>query len=129
MKQLNLFVFKLLLITGISLAVHAGEVYKTVDENGNVVFSDKKSSDAEKVQVQPNVVDINTPAMPESTVQEKPKQQASSQPQVNQQQVNVTGTTAGGNARRRVRTQTNGEGINNGRRPTATPAARHGVGR
>jgi len=121
--------FLLLIFAASSFNELAGEIYKTVDENGNVVFGDKKSSDAEKVQVQPNVVDINTPAMPESTVQDKPKQQASSQPQVIQQQVNVTGTSTGGNARRRVRTQTNGEGINNGRRPTATPAARHGVGR
>ena len=121
--------FLLLIFAASSFNGLSAEIYKTVDEKGNVVFSDKKSSDAEKVQVQPNVVDINTPAMPESTAQEKPKQQASSQPQVIQQQVNVTGTSAGGNARRRVRTQTNGEGVNNGRRPTATPAARHGVGR
>lgn len=121
--------FLLLIFAASSFNELAAEIYKTVDENGNVVFSDKKSSDAEKVQVQPNVIDIDAPAMPESSAQKEPKQQASSQPQVVQQQVNVTGTPTGGNARRRVRTQTNGEGINNGRRPTATPAARHGVGR
>jgi hypothetical protein len=121
--------FLLLIIATSPVSELAAEIYKTVDENGNVVFSDKKSTGAENVQVQPNVIDIDTPAMPESTAQEKPKQQASSQPQVIQQEVTVTGTSAGGNARRRVRTQTNGEGINNGRRPTATPAARQGVGR
>ena len=121
--------FLLLIIVTSPVDELAAEIYKSVDENGNVVFSDKKSTGAENVQVQPNVIDIDTPAMPVSTAQEKPKQQASSQPQVVQQQVNVTNTSAGGNARRRVQTQTNGEGINNGRRPTATPAARHGVGR
>jgi len=121
--------FFLLIIIASPVGELAAEIYKTVDENGNVVFSDKKSTGAENVQVQPNVIDIDTPAMPESSAQKEPKQQASSQPQVVQQQVNVTGTPTGGNARRRVRTQTNGEGINNGRRPTATPAARHGVGR
>jgi len=121
--------FFLLIIVASPVGELAAEIYKTVDENGNVVFSDKKSTGAENVQVQPNVIDIDTPAMPESSAQKEPKQQASSQPQVVQQQVNVTGTPTGGNARRRVRTQTNGEGINNGRRPTATPAARHGVGR
>ena len=121
--------FLLLIIVTSPIDELAAEIYKTVDENGNVVFSDKKSTGAENVQVQPNVIDIDTPAMPESTAQREPKSQPSSQPQVIQQEVTVTGTSAGGNARRRVRTQTNGEGINNGRRPTATPAARHGVGR
>lgn len=102
----------------------AGEIYKTVDENGNIVFSDKQTHDAEKVQVQPNVVDINTPVVPESTTHDKPKQQVSSQPQVIQQEVNVSGANTGGNARRRVRTQTNGEGIDrHNHKPVATPAA------
>jgi len=121
--------FLLLIIVTSPIDELTAEIYKTVDENGNVMFSDKKSTGAENVQVQPNVIDIDTPAMPESTAQREPKSQASSQPQVIQQEVNVTGTSAGGNARRRVQTQTNGEGINNGRRPSANPAARHGVGR
>ena len=114
----------LLLLFGSSPVVAlAGEIYKTVDENGNVVFSDKKTHDAEMVQVQPNVVDIDTPTMPESTVQEKPNQQTTSQPIVVQQEVNVSRAT-GGNARRRVRTQTNGEGIDrHNHKPAATPAA------
>ena len=115
--------FLLLLFGSSPVVALAGEIYKTVDENGNVVFSDKKTHDAEKVQVQPNVVDINTPVVPESTTQDKPKQQASSQPHVIQQEVNVSGANTGGNARRRVRTQTNGEGIDrHNHKPTATPA-------
>ncbi len=70
MKRLVLFVFKLLLITGISLVVHAADVYRTVDENGNVVFSDKKTHDAETINVQPNVIGLDIPDMPESSTQE-----------------------------------------------------------
>jgi len=118
--------FLLLLFGSSSVVALAGEIYKTVDENGNVVFSDKKTHDAEKVQVQPNVVDVNTPVIPDSTAQDKPNQQSSSQPQVIQQEVNVSGTNTGANARRRVRTQTNGEGIDRHKhkhKPVATPAA------
>jgi hypothetical protein len=115
--------FLLLLFGSSSVVALAGEIYKTVDENGNVVFSDKKTYDAEKVQVQSNVVDVNTPVMPESTTQEKPKQQAYSQPQVIQQEVTVSGANTGANARRRVRTQTNGEGIDRHKQPVATSAA------
>lgn len=115
----------LLLIFGSSPVVAlAGEIYKTVDENGNVVFSDKKTHDAEKVQVQPNVVDINTPVVPESTARDQPKQQVSTQPQVIQQEVNVWSGTADANKRRRVRTQTNGEGLDrHNHKPVAAPAA------
>ena len=95
----------LLLIFGSSPVVTlAGEIYKSVDENGSVVFSDKKSHDAEKVQVQPNVVDINTPVALEPTTQDQPKQQVSTQPQVIQQEVNVWSGTTDTNKRRRVRT-------------------------
>jgi hypothetical protein len=123
MKQLNLFVVKLLLITGISLAAHADEVYKTVDENGNVVFSDKKTQDAETINVQPNVVDLDIPEMPEPTAQEKSNKPVSSYSGDEQQEMTGWNTTNGNNLRRRVRTETNGEGINHPR-ATATPGGR-----
>jgi hypothetical protein len=67
------FFFLLLIIVTSSFDVLAVEVYKTVDESGAVVFSDKQTHDAEKIKVQPNVVDLNTPVMPESSSQGKPK--------------------------------------------------------
>ena len=74
--------------------------------------------------MQPNVVDINTPVVPESTTQDQPKQQVSTQPQVIQQEVNVWSGTADANKRRRVRTQTNGEGLDrHNHKPVAAPAA------
>jgi hypothetical protein len=70
----------------------AAEVYKTVDENGNIVFSDKPSADAETIKVQPNVVDVNIPKMPEPAVQEKPRTQTSTQSREVEQEMIGYGT-------------------------------------
>ena len=55
----------ILLILGI-LAVPAvmGDVYRSVDEDGNIVYSDKSSPDAEKVEIQ-EVQTIDPGAVPE----------------------------------------------------------------
>lgn len=55
-KNIRLISLPLLLMG--SLNVLAVEAYKTVDENGAVVFSDKKTQGAETIKVEPNVVDL-----------------------------------------------------------------------
>lgn len=115
----------LLVSTVVSSAVYAAEVYKSVDENGNVVFSDKKTLDAETVNVQPNVVDLDIPDMPESTSQKTSSKQSSSYPNTTQSEAGGWYRNNGSNLRRRVRTQTNGEGVN---RPKATAAPGGRVG-
>ena len=40
-----------LLLTFIFACVHAETVYKTVDEEGNIIFSDQPSADAEKIEL------------------------------------------------------------------------------
>lgn len=111
------------------LAALAAEVYKTVDENGNVVFSDKPTANAETINVQPNVINVNIPEMPEPAVQEKSRTQTTTQSREAESEMIGYGTANGGNVRRRVRTETNGEGINRSR-PRAAPAGgRAGGGR
>ena len=117
--------FLLLITVAASTDTYAAEVYKTVDENGNVVFSDKKSQDAEMIDVQPNVVDLDIPDMPESTVQEKSNSSISNNSGSAQQEMGGWNATNGSNMRRRVRTETNGEGVNHNR-PSATPVGRPG---
>jgi len=91
----------------------AVEVYKTVDESGATVFSDKQTHDAETVKVQPNVVDINTPVMPESSTQKKQKKQVSNSSKGTQQEMSGwNSTNTNRNVHRKVRTKTNGEGVN-----------------
>lgn len=87
------------------------EVYKTVDENGDVTFSDKQTKDAEIIEVQPNIVDVDVPAMPAPTVQEATRNQPSGNQIEIQQEAVGRGTAEGANLRRRVRNETNGEGI------------------
>ena len=117
--------FLLLITVAASTDTYAAEVYKTVDENGNVVFSDKKSQDAEMIDVQPNVVDLDIPDMPESTVQEKSNSSISNNSGSAQQEMGGWNATNGSNIRRRVRTETNGEGVNHNR-PSTTPVGRPG---
>ena len=105
------FILLLLIITS-SFDVCAGEIYKTVDENGNVVFSDKKTHDAETINVQPNVIGLDIPDMPESSTQAKSKKQVSNNSAGAPQEMGGWNTNNGSNLRRRVRTQTNGEGVN-----------------
>ena len=117
--------FLLLITVAASTDTYAAEVYKTVDENGNVVFSDKKSQDAEMIDVQPNVVDLDIPDMPESTVQERSNSSISNNSGSAQQEMGGWNATNGSNIRRRVRTETNGEGVNLNR-PSTTPVGRPG---
>ena len=113
-------IFCLLLIAvAVSFNTRAAEVYRTVDEDGNVVFSDKKTHDAETINVQPNVIDLDIPDMPASSTPAKSKKQASNNSGNTQFEMGGWNANNGNNLRRKVRTQTNGEGIN---RPGATPA-------
>ena len=125
MTQLYNFVIKLLFMACIASAVHAAEVYRTVDENGNVVFSDKKTHDAETINVQPNVIDLDIPDVPVTSTQGKSNKPVSNPPAGGQQEMSGWNANNGSNLRRRVRTQTNGEVVN---RPkaTATPGRRVG---
>jgi hypothetical protein len=117
--------FLLSLIFTSSFDALAGEIFKTVDENGNVVFSDKKTQDAETVDVQPNVIGLDIPDMPESSTQAKSKKQVSNNSAGAPQEMGGWNTSNGSNMRRRVRTETNGEGVNQNR-PSATPGGRPG---
>ena len=119
------FLLLLILATG-TFEVLAGEVYKTVDENGNTVFSDKKTHDAETINVQPNVVGLDIPDMPASSSQQKSKKQASSKSGGNKSEVSGwNATNNSGNLKRRVRTETNGDGVNRNK-PASAPGVRAG---
>ena len=122
------FIILLSIVVTYPLDALAEEVYKTVDENGNTVFSDKPTANAETINVQPNVIDVNIPEMPESAAKEKPKTQTTTQSREVEQEMVGYGTANGGNVRRRVRTETNGEGINRSR-PAAPAGGRAGGGR
>jgi hypothetical protein len=104
--------FLLLLIITSSFDARASEIYKTVDENGNVVFSDKKTQDAKIIDVQPNVIGLDIPDIPESSTQAKSKKQVSNNSAGAPQEMGGWNTNNGSNMRRRVRTETNGEGVN-----------------
>jgi hypothetical protein len=52
------FFYLLVAAATVSFSVHAQEIYKSVDENGTVVFSDTPTVDAEEIQVDPNVVEV-----------------------------------------------------------------------
>lgn len=121
--------FLLAIIVTASLDAAAAEVYKTVDENGNVVFSDKPTANAETINVQPNVVEVDIPDMPEPAVQEKSRTQTSTQSREVESEMIGYDTRNGGNVRRRVRTETNGEGINHSRPSAAPGGGRAGGGR
>ena len=117
----------LLIVASTSFTALAEKIYKTVDEKGNVVFSDKKTPDAEKIKVQPNVVDIRTPVMPEPTAEEKAKK--AKQKEVTQTEEVGRGTATGGNIKRKIRNTTNGEGINRPKPPVAVqPIRKPGAG-
>ena len=113
------YYFLLLISITVSVGAYATELYRTVDENGNVVFSDKKTHDAETIIVQPNVIDLDIPDMPESSAQKTSKKQVSNNSGAAQQELSGWNTTNGSNLRRRARTETNGA-IS---RPKATPAS------
>ena len=122
------FIILLSIVVTYPLDALATEVYKTVDENGNIVFSDKPTANAEMINVQPNVVDVDIPKMPESTAKEEPRTQTTTRSREVEQEMTGYGTANGGNLRRRVRTETNGEGINRPG-PAAPAGGRAGGGR
>jgi hypothetical protein len=113
------YYFLLLISITVSVGAYATELYRTVDENGNVVFSDKKTHDAETIIVQPNVIDLDIPDMPESSAQKTSKKRGSNNSGTAQQEISGRNTTNGSNLRRRARTETNGATS----RPKATPAS------
>jgi hypothetical protein len=47
-----------LALAAVSLTVSADEVYKSVDENGVVTFSDTPTPAAQEIEVKPNVVEV-----------------------------------------------------------------------
>lgn len=109
----------LLIAVAVSFNTYAAEVYRTVDEDGNVSFGDIKTHDAETVNVQPNVIDLDIPDMPESSAQQNSKKQVSNNSAGVPQEMGGWNANNGNNLRRRVRTETNGEGVN---RHKSTPA-------
>lgn len=119
-RQLMIFskhLLLLLIVAATSFETFAEKIYKTVDESGNVVFSDKKTPGSEKIKVQPNVVDIRTPVMPEPTAEEKAKK--AKQKEVTQVEEVGRGTATGGNIKRKIRNVTNsGQNI---KRPPKEP--------
>ncbi len=128
------YLFVLLIVSTTTFNAFAEKIYKTVDESGAVVFSDKKTPDAEKIRVQPNVIDVRTPVMPEPVVsKKKPKQSSARQNDVNQEVVG-RGTANAGNLKRKIRNVTNGgENIKRpinrpGTLPVQRPGARPGGG-
>lgn len=122
------YIILLSIVVTYPLGALAAEVYKTVDENGNIVFSDKPTANAETINVQPNVVNVDIPEMPESTAKEKPRTQTTTQSREAESEMIGYDAANGGNVRRRVRTETNGEGINRSR-PAAPTGGRAGGGR
>ena len=108
----------LLIVAATSFETFAEKIYKTVDESGNVVFSDQKTPGSEKIKVQPNVVDVRTPVMPEPTAEEKAKK--TKQKEVTQTQETGRGTATAGNLKRKIRNVTNGG--ENIKRPVNLPA-------
>ncbi len=125
MNKFFKFVIKPFLLICITSAVHAAEVYRTVDENGNMVFSDKKTHDAETINVQPNVTELNIPDIPVTSTQGKSNKSTANSPSGGQQEMSGWNANNGSNLRRRVRTQTNGEVVNR-HKATATPSRRGG---
>jgi hypothetical protein len=51
-------ILMVLAVAGVSLATSAQEVYKTVNADGVVEYSDSPTPDAQEVEVKPNVVDV-----------------------------------------------------------------------
>lgn len=87
------------------------EVYETVDKDGDVTFSDTKTKDAKIIEVQPNVVDVDVPVMPEPTVQAPMGNSAPGESIYIQQEAFGRGTAEGANLHRRIQNETNGEGV------------------
>jgi len=126
------YLFVLLIVSVTAFSAHAEKIYKTVDESGAVVFSDKKTPDAEKIIVQPNVVDVRTPVMPEPVSSKKKpnkSKKSSAKQSEAEQEVVGRGTANAGNLKRKIRNVTNGgENIKRPiRRPVNLPVQRPGA--
>jgi len=114
-------------LTVLFTPLHAETIYKTVDESGAAVFSDEPAQNSEKINVHPNVVDVDIPDIPTSSHpinnRSKIMQTTHGRSDGNQTIEIGTGTTRAGDLKRKIRNRTNGEGVN---RPVARPAARSG---
>ena len=64
----QILLLALVLMLACSLTAAASDIYKSVDADGVVEFSDRPSSDAEKIEVQPNVIQTAPVNMPEPVV-------------------------------------------------------------
>jgi len=121
------YIFMLFFITALPLTTIAETIYKTVDESGAAVFSDERAPDAEKINVQPNVVDVDIPDIPTTAHPNttRPKVMQTGHDKSSEEHITEigSGTATAGNLKRKIRNRTNGEGIN---RPVARPAARSG---
>jgi len=117
--------------TALAETTYAEIIYKTVDENGAPVFSDKRMPGAEKIIVEPNVIDVDIPDMPLHTAPTShPKvMHTGTHKNLNNNQIIESGYGYGasGNLKRKIRNITNGEGIKHPvTRPIAKPVARTG---
>jgi hypothetical protein len=59
-----------LFVLAVSFTAGAQEIFKHVNEDGSVEYSDMPSPDAQEIEVDPNVVDV-TPGKPESRSPER----------------------------------------------------------
>jgi len=57
-------ILSFVLILACSLTAAASDVYKRVNEDGLIEFSDRPSPDADKIEVKPNVVETNPVTRP-----------------------------------------------------------------
>ena len=116
-------IFIPIVVITLPLTSIAETVFKSVDKSGTAVFSDEKTPDAEKIIVQPNVIDVDVPDMPTPAHKSTPKQrimQTTHDSQGHSQATEIgSGTATAGNLKRKIRNVTNGESINR-------PAARAG---
>ena len=60
-----------LIMTAVSFMAGAQEIYKTVNEDGVVEYSDMPTPEAQEVEVKPNVVEV-TPAKPADPASDVP---------------------------------------------------------
>jgi hypothetical protein len=74
-------ILSLSLILACSFSAAAEEVYKRVGPDGMIEFSDRPSSDADKIEVNPNVVQTN-PVKPRTPSSSSPSRSESSERQV-----------------------------------------------
>jgi len=122
---------KLFLALCITFAVSfdalADKIYKTVNESGAVEFSDKKTPDAKKMKVKPNVVEVKTPVMPEPTAEKKAAEVKLKK--ATKEEAPGRGTATAGNLKRKLQNAGKSPGdINRPPHVRPIPAKRSGAG-